>query len=184
LAFSRQSPLSASNLDLNDLVAGMSGMIRHTVGERIQLETVLADGLWPAYVDGNQVERSVLNMVANAKDAMPDGGKLTIETANVCLDEKYAASVVGLVPGQYVMIAVTDVGVGIDPDIIEKVFDSFFTTKPTGKDAGLGLSIIYGCAKQSGGHVRIYSELGKGTTVKLYLPRYFGLCQNIVTPPP
>jgi PAS domain S-box-containing protein len=174
LAFSRQSPLSPRVLNVNELVASMSELLRRTLGEPIGLETVLAGGLWPAHVDPNQLESAVVNLAVNARDAMPDGGNLTIETANVYLDDRYAASEVGLTAGQYVMIAVTDVGAGIAPDILQKVFDPFFTTKPTGKGTGLGLSMVYGFAKQSGGHVRIYSELGRGTTVKIYLPRYFG----------
>jgi PAS domain S-box-containing protein len=174
LAFSRQSPLAPRALNLNELVASMSELLRRTLGERVGLETVLAGGLWLAHVDPNQLESALLNLAVNARDAMPDGGKLTIETANVYLDERYAAGESGLLPGQYVMIAVTDVGAGIAPDILSKVFDPFFTTKPTGKGTGLGLSMVYGFAKQSGGHVRIYSEPGRGTSVKLYLPRHFG----------
>lgn len=174
LAFSRQSPLSPRILNLNELVASMSELLRRTLGERIGLETVLAGGLWPSYVDPNQLESAILNLAVNARDAMPDGGNLTIETANSHLDDRYVAREVGLNPGQYVMIAVTDGGSGIAPDILEKVFDPFFTTKPIGKGTGLGLSMVYGFAKQSGGHVRIYSEVGTGTTVKLYIPRYFG----------
>jgi PAS domain S-box-containing protein len=174
LAFSRQSPLEPRALNLNELVASMSELLRRTLGERIGLETVLAGGLWPAHVDPNQLESAVLNLAVNARDAMPDGGKLTIETANIYLDDRYVASETDLTPGQYIMIAVTDVGIGIAPDILRKVFDPFFTTKPTGKGTGLGLSMVYGFAKQSGGHVRIYSEVRRGTTVKLYLPRHLG----------
>jgi len=179
LAFSRQSPLSPRVLNLNEMVASMSELLRRTLGERIGLETVLAGGLWVAHVDSSQLESAVLNLAVNARDAMPDGGKLTIETANVYLDDRYAMSETGLKPGQYVMIAVTDVGGGVPPDILQKVFDPFFTTKPTGKGTGLGLSMVYGFAKQSGGHVKIYSELGKGTTVKLYLPRHFGSVDEV-----
>lgn len=149
----------------------MSELFRRTLGERIILETVLAGGLWSTFADLNQLEGALLNLAVNARDAMPEVGKLTIETANVWLDEQYTAAEVDLAPGQYVMIAVTDVGGGIAPDVLQKVFEPFFTTKPPGKGTGLGLSMVYGFAKQSGGHVKIYSELGEGTTVKLYLPR-------------
>jgi signal transduction histidine kinase/ActR/RegA family two-component response regulator len=174
LAFSRQSPLSPEVLGLNALVGGMSELLRRTLGEHIHLETVLAGGLWLTHVDPNQLENAVLNLAVNARDAMPEGGRLTIETSNAFLDEDYAAREIGVSPGQYVMVAVTDDGGGIPADTLEKVFDPFFTTKPVGKGTGLGLSMIYGFAKQSGGHVKIYSELGRGTTVKIYLRRYFG----------
>ncbi len=174
LAFSRKSPLSPQVINLNELVATMSELLRRTLGERISLETVLAGGLWLTNVDQNQIEAALLNLAVNARDAMPGGGKLTIETANVYLDDQYTAAEVDLAPGQYVMAAVTDLGTGIPSELLQKVFDPFFTTKPAGKGTGLGLSMVYGFAKQSGGHVRIYSEVGKGTTVKLYLPRYFG----------
>ena len=174
LSFSRQSPLSPRVLNCNELVASMSELLHQTLGEQIGVETVLSGGLWATRTDSNQLESALINLAVNAKDAMPDGGKLTIETANVYLDERYVAGEIGLVPGQYVMVAVTDVGAGIAPEILQKVFDPFFTTKPTGKGTGLGLSMVYGFAKQSGGHVRIYSEVDRGTTVKLYLPRYFG----------
>ncbi|THD57490.1 MAG: PAS domain-containing sensor histidine kinase [Phenylobacterium sp.] len=178
LAFSRQSPLSPSVVALNALVASMSELLRRTLGERIALETVLAGGLWLTHVDPNQLESAILNLAVNARDAMPDGGKLTIETANAHLDERYAAREVGVAPGQYVMIAVSDVGTGIPPEAISKVFDPFFTTKPVGKGTGLGLSMLYGFVKQSGGHVKIYSERGQGTTVKIYLPRTFAAAED------
>jgi signal transduction histidine kinase/CheY-like chemotaxis protein len=174
LAFSRQTPLSPKVINLNQRVATMSELLHRTLGERISLETVLAGGLWLTNVDPNQIEAALLNLAVNARDAMPDGGKLTIETANVVLDAQYTAAEVDLAPGQYVMTAVTDLGTGIPSELLGKVFDPFFTTKPAGKGTGLGLSMVYGFAKQSGGHVRIYSEVGKGTAVKLYLPRYFG----------
>jgi PAS domain S-box-containing protein len=184
LAFSRQSPLAPQVLSLNMLVSRMSEMLRRTLGERIALETALAGGLWLANVDPNQLEGAILNLAVNARDAMPDGGKLTVETANVYLDDRYVAREMGLAPGQYVMVAVTDVGTGIGPDILAKVFDPFFTTKPVGKGTGLGLSMVYGFARQSGGHVRIYSELGQGTTVKIYLPRHFGSAEEASAPAP
>ncbi|HEY5009425.1 MAG TPA: ATP-binding protein [Caulobacteraceae bacterium] len=174
LAFSRQSPLSPRMVNLNELVASMSELLRRTLGEQVGFETVLAGGLWLTHVDANELESAILNLAVNARDAMPDGGELTVETANVYLDDHYAAAEVGLAPGQYVMVAVSDVGMGMAPETLEKVFDPFFTTKPVGKGTGLGLSMVYGFAKQSGGHVRIYSELGRGTTVKVYLPRHFG----------
>jgi len=178
LAFSRQSPLAPRVLSFNELVASMSELLRRTLGERVGLETVLAGGLWPTRVDPNQLESAVLNLAVNARDAMPEGGNLTIETANVYLDGRYTAGEIGLTAGQYVMIAVTDVGYGMAPAVLAKVFDPFFTTKPAGKGTGLGLSMVYGFAKQSGGHVRIYSEVGRGTTVKLYLPRHFGSLED------
>jgi len=174
LAFSRQSPLSPRILNINNLVARMSELLRSTLGERISLEAVFAGGLWLTCADPNQLESVILNLAVNARDAMPDGGKLTIETANVYLDDRYVTHEIGLRSGQYVLIAVTDVGAGIAPDVLGKVFDPFFTTKPVGKGTGLGLSMVYGFARQSGGHVRIYSELNCGTTVKVYLPRHFG----------
>ncbi len=174
LAFSRQSPLEPRVLNLNTLVASMSELLRRALGEPVVLESVLAGGLWPTHVDPNQLENAILNLAVNARDAMPNGGKLTIETANVHLDDRYAAAEPGLLAGQYVMVAVSDVGAGMDAITLRRVFDPFFTTKPVGKGTGLGLSMVYGFAKQSGGHVRIYSEPGQGTTVKIYLPRHFG----------
>jgi PAS domain S-box-containing protein len=174
LAFARQSPLAPRVLSLNELVASISELLRRSLGEAIALETVLAGGLWLSDVDPNQLESAVLNLAVNARDAMPKGGKLTIETANIFLDDRYAAREPGLTPGQYVMVAVTDGGVGMTPEVAQRAFDPFFTTKSVGKGTGLGLSMVYGFAKQSGGHVRIYSEPGRGTTVKLYLPRHFG----------
>ena len=146
-------------------------MLRRTLGEQITVETVLGGGMWRANVDPNQLEVALINLAVNARDAMPKGGKLTLETANVYLDESYAASQVEVVPGQYVMVAVTDSGSGMTPDVMSKAFDPFFTTKDVGHGTGLGLSQVYGFAKQSGGHVKMYSEPGEGTTVKLYFPR-------------
>jgi PAS domain S-box-containing protein len=174
LAFSRQSPLMPRVTDLNALVGSMSELLRRTLGEHIVLEAVLSAGTWRANVDPNQLESAIVNLAVNARDAMPDGGKLTIEIANVDLDDRYAAREVGVAAGQYVMISVTDVGAGMPPDVVERAFDPFFTTKEVGKGTGLGLSMVYGFAKQSGGHVRLYSELGHGTTAKIYLPRHFG----------
>jgi PAS domain S-box-containing protein len=171
LAFSRQTPLEPKPIDIGHLVAGLSDLLRRTLGEQVTVETVLAGGLWRANVDPNQLEVAIINLAVNARDAMPEGGKLTLETANVYLDDNYAASQVEVVPGQYVMVAVTDSGVGMTPEVIAKAFDPFFTTKDVGHGTGLGLSQVYGFAKQSGGHVKIYSELGDGTTIKLYFPR-------------
>ena len=174
LAFSRQQPLAPQILDANRLIAGMSELLGRTLGEPIQIETVLAGGLWRAHADQSQLENAVLNLSVNARDAMPDGGKLTIETANCHLDDRYASEHAGVPAGQYVMVAVTDTGTGMPPEIVGKAFDPFFTTKPVDKGTGLGLSQVFGFVKQSGGHVKIYSEPGQGTTVKIYLPRYFG----------
>jgi signal transduction histidine kinase len=170
LAFSRQQPLAPEVIDPNRLVGGMSDMIRRSLGEAVAMETVLAAGLWRVFVDPNQLESALLNLAVNARDAMPNGGKLTIETSNMHLDEAYALSQ-EVTPGQYVAICVTDTGDGMAPEVIDRVFDPFFTTKPPGEGSGLGLSQVYGFVKQSQGHVKVYSELGVGTTVKIYLPR-------------
>jgi len=172
LAFSRRQPLQPKFVSVNDLIAGMSEMLRRTLGESIVIETVLAGGLWPTFVDANQLESALLNLAVNARDAMPDGGKLTIEAANVYFDEEYAAKS-EVLPGQYVGIFVSDTGIGMTPDVASKAFDPFFTTKEIGQGTGLGLSQVYGFMKQSGGHAKIYSEIGAGTTVKLYLPRHY-----------
>src|SRR5450631_1020502 len=171
LAFSRQTPLAPKPVDIGRLVGGLSDLLRRTLGEQVTVETVLGGGLWRANVDPNQLEVAIINLAVNARDAMPGGGKLTLETANVYLDDNYAASQVEVLPGQYVMVAVTDSGVGMTPEVIARAFDPFFTTKDVGHGTGLGLSQVYGFAKQSGGHVKIYSELGDGTTIKLYFPR-------------
>jgi signal transduction histidine kinase len=171
LAFSRRQALDPQRLDLNRVVSGMSDLLRRTLGETIDVETVLAGGLWPTFADGNQVENALINLTANARDAMPDGGKITIETANTFLDEAYVAQFGDVPEGQYVLLSVTDTGSGIPPDVIAHVFEPFFTTKETGKGTGLGLAMVHGFVKQSGGHTRIYSEEGHGTTVKIYLPR-------------
>ncbi|HME26170.1 MAG TPA: ATP-binding protein [Acetobacteraceae bacterium] len=172
LAFSRQQPLEPEPLDVGRLVSTMSDLLRRTLGEDIAIETVLTGGLWQTRVDANQLENVLLNLAVNARDAMPTGGKLTIETANAFLDEAYAASHAEVAVGQYVMLAVTDTGTGMTPEVISKVFEPFFTTKPLGQGTGLGLSMVYGFVKQSDGHVAIYSEPGQGSTVKVYLPRF------------
>lgn len=173
LAFSRQQPLSPVPLVVNKLVAGMSELLARTLGEQIKIETVLAAGLWHVKADPAQLENAILNLSVNARDAMADGGKLTIETSNAFVDETYAEEY-AVDPGQYVLIAVTDTGTGMTPDVMTKAFDPFFTTKGIGKGTGLGLSQVYGFVRQSGGHVKIYSEVSVGTSVKVYLPRYFG----------
>ena len=171
LAFSRQQPLEPKAIDPNKLMAGMSEMLSRTLSENIAIETVLAGGLWRTFADPNQLESAILNLAVNARDAMPDGGKLTIETANAHLDDAYARAHSDVKAGQYVLIAVCDTGAGMPPDVAARAFDPFFTTKAVGRGTGLGLSQVYGFAKQSGGHVAIYSEPGQGTTVKLYLQR-------------
>jgi signal transduction histidine kinase/ActR/RegA family two-component response regulator len=172
LAFSRQQPLDPEPLDVSRLVSNMSDLLRRTLGEDVAIETVLAGGLWQTRVDANQLENVLLNLAVNARDAMPSGGRLTIETANAYLDEAYAASHSEVTAGQYVLLAVTDTGIGMTRDVLDKVFEPFFTTKPLGQGTGLGLSMVYGFIKQSGGHVAIYSEPGHGSTVKVYLPRF------------
>nr|WP_167349680.1 PAS domain-containing protein [Methylobacterium indicum] len=174
LAFARRQPLAAQAVDANRLVSAMDELLRRTLGERVRLEVVVAGGLWLTLCDPNQLENAILNLAINARDAMPDGGQLTIETANAHLDDAYVASEIGVRAGQYVCVCVSDTGTGMPPDVIARAFDPFFTTKPMGEGTGLGLSMIYGFTKQSEGHVRIYSEVGQGTTVKLYLPRHLG----------
>lgn len=173
LAFSRRQTLDPKPVNVNRLTAGIEGLIRQTVGPAIEMEVVGAGGLWLTLVDPNQLENALLNLCINARDAMPEGGRLTIETANKWLDDR-AARERELPPGQYVSLCVTDTGTGMTPEVISRVFDPFFTTKPLGQGTGLGLSMIYGFVRQSGGQVRIYSEVGQGTTMCLYLPRYAG----------
>jgi PAS domain S-box-containing protein len=173
LAFSRQQTLDPRPTDVNRLVAGMEELVRRTIGPAITLEVVGAAGLWPTLVDPHQLENALLNLAINARDAMPGGGRLTVETANTRLDARVAMTR-DMEPGQYVTVSVTDTGTGMTPDVIARAFDPFFTTKPLGQGTGLGLSMIYGFARQSGGQVRIYSEVGQGTTMRLYLPRHVG----------
>ena len=171
LAFARRQPLDPKPFDVNKLVNGMSELLHRTLGEAIRIETVQAGGIWRVHADANQLENALLNLAVNARDAMASGGKLTIETANVLLDERYADA--NEIPaGQYVMIAVSDTGQGMTDEVAAKAFEPFFTTKDVGKGSGLGLSQVYGFIKQSGGHAKIYSEPGQGTTIKLYLPRF------------
>jgi signal transduction histidine kinase/ActR/RegA family two-component response regulator len=175
LAFSRRQALDPRPLHPDRLVRDMSELLRRSLGETVRLELVGAGGLWAAFADPNELEHAILNLAVNARDAMPQGGTLTIETGNVWLDEAYLASVAEPVPpGQYVMIAVSDTGMGMDSETLSRVFEPFFTTKEPGRGTGLGLSQVYGFVRQSGGHIRVYSELGQGTTVKLYLPRVSG----------
>ena len=174
LAFSRRQPLDPKPIKANPLIASMEDLLRRTMGEKVQLDLVLAGGLWTTLCDQNQLENSILNLCINARDAMPDGGKLTIETCNTHLDNVYVASQREVTAGQYVCVCVTDTGAGMTPDVLARAFDPFFTTKPIGQGTGLGLSMIYGFARQSEGHVKIYSEPGQGTTIKLYLPRHHG----------
>jgi signal transduction histidine kinase/CheY-like chemotaxis protein len=182
LAFSRQQPLEPQPLDGNKLVASMSELLRRTIGEQVRVETVLAGGLWQAFADPHQLENTILNLCVNGRDAMPDGGRLTIETANAHLDDAYAAAHSEVDAGQYVLISVTDTGTGMPPEVAARAFDPFYTTKGVGKGTGLGLSQVFGFVKQSKGHVKIYSEMGQGTTVKIYLPRHFGTPASAVGP--
>jgi PAS domain S-box-containing protein len=174
LAFSRRQPLDTKALDVDRLIASMEDMLQRTLGEQIRLEVNSSPGVWPAFSDSNQVESAVLNLAINARDAMPDGGTLTIRCENTTLSAGYAQHYQELASGDYVVISVSDTGIGMSPEVVAKAFDPFFTTKPIGQGTGLGLSMIYGFARQSGGHVRIFSTEGVGTTIKLYLPRYTG----------
>jgi len=171
LAFARRQPLNPMPLNISHRVREMDDLLRRALGEDIEIETVLAAGLWTTMVDANQLENVILNLSINARDAMPAGGRLTIETGNAALDESYTAGTPDVAPGQYVMLAISDTGHGMPPEVAARAFEPFFTTKPEGKGTGLGLSMAYGFAKQSGGHIRIYSEPGAGTTIRLYLPR-------------
>lgn len=180
LAFSRRQTLDAKPTDVNRLVMDMEELVRRTVGPQITLEVVTAGGLWPALIDPSQLESALLNLCINARDAMPEGGRITIETANKWLDDRTAKER-DLPPGQYLSVCVTDTGTGMTPEVIARAFDPFFTTKPLGQGTGLGLSMVYGFVRQSGGQVRIYSEVGSGTTMCLYLPRHHGESPEAVT---
>jgi PAS domain S-box-containing protein len=183
LAFSRQQALQPMRTDLREMIGGMISLLRRTLGEDIEIEVRLAEDLWPELADKSQVESALLNLAINSRDAMPEGGKLTIEAGNVTLDAEYAERNTEVEPGDYVMLAVTDTGTGMRTEVVGRAFDPFFTTKDIGKGTGLGLSMIYGFAKQSGGHLKIYSEVGHGTTVKLYLPRATGIQPEGPAPP-
>jgi len=174
LAFSRRQPLNPRVIDVNKLIASISDLLARTLGENIALETIGGAGVWRVEADASELESSLLNLALNARDAMPEGGKLTIETGNAYLDEEYCEQHAGVTPGQYVLIAVTDSGAGMSAETIDHAFEPFFTTKEAGKGTGLGLSQVYGFMKQSDGHVKIYSEPSEGTTIKLYLPRHDG----------
>jgi signal transduction histidine kinase/ActR/RegA family two-component response regulator len=182
LAFARRQTLDPARLDCNRLISGMSELLHRTLGETVNLEIVLGGGLWPTFADANQLESALLNLALNGRQAMPNGGRLTIETANAYLDEAYASRFGDLEAGQYVQISVADTGVGIPPEILDRVFEPFFTTKSAEAGSGLGLAMVHGFVKQSGGHVRIYSEVGHGTTVKIYLPRLTAAEQVAASP--
>ena len=178
LAFSRRQTLDPRPTDVNRLVYGLEDLVRRTVGPEVSVDVVAAVGLWPTLVDPNQLENAILNLCINARDAMPEGGRLTIETANRWIDARTARDR-DLDPGQYVSLCVSDTGTGMTPDVISKAFEPFFTTKPLGLGTGLGLSMIYGFARQSGGHVRIYSEVGDGSNICVYLPRHLGAADAV-----
>jgi len=173
LAFARRQPLQPAVINLARLIRGMDALLRHALGKAIQIETVIAGGLWNTLVDPHQLENVVLNIAINARDAMKEGGKLTIELGNAMLDDHYAQMEPDIQPGQYVLLAITDTGTGMSSEVIERAFEPFFTTKPEGQGTGLGLSMAHGLIRQSGGNIKIYSEIGLGTTVKIYLPRSF-----------
>jgi nitrogen-specific signal transduction histidine kinase/CheY-like chemotaxis protein len=174
LAFSRRQPLAPKPLDINRLIPGMSELLHRTLGETIEVEAVLAPRLWTIEADPNQLENAIINLAINARDAMPEGGKLTIETQNTHLDHSYASQNPEVSPGQYAVICISDTGVGMDAETAAKAVEPFFTTKEVGRGTGLGLSMVYGFVKQSGGHIKVYSEVGEGTTIKMYLPRLLG----------
>jgi len=171
LAFARRQALDPRSTNVGRVIQDMTDLLRRTLGERVEVECIIAGGLWNTFVDPGQIESAILNLAINARDAMPDGGKLTLEVANAFLDDAYAAQHSEVASGQYVMVGISDTGDGMGPDIVARAFEPFFTTKPEGRGTGLGLSQVYGFVKQSGGHIKIYSEMGQGTTVKLYLPR-------------
>ena len=171
LAFARRQALDPRSTNVGRVIQDMTDLLRRTLGERVEVECIIAGGLWNTFIDPGQIESAILNLAINARDAMPDGGKLTLEVANAFLDDAYAAQHSEVTSGQYVMVGISDTGEGMAPDVIARAFEPFFTTKPEGRGTGLGLSQVYGFVKQSGGHIKIYSEMGQGTTVKLYLPR-------------
>ena len=174
LAFSRRQPLNPKPVDLNTFLLGAAEFMQRTLGESVEIQAVGAAGLWHIEADPNYLESALLNLAINARDAMPAGGKITIEAANVFADDEYCRKNPEVTAGPYVVIAVSDTGCGMPPEIFNRVFEPFFTTKEPGHGTGLGLSQVYGFVKQSGGHIKIYSEVGQGTTVKIYMPRYVG----------
>ena len=178
LAFARKQPLQARALDLNDVVSRSVKLLERILGEHIAVRTALAENLWKALADPSQLEDTILNLAVNARDAMPNGGELVIETSNAVLDDNYAFHNVEVTPGNYVAVSITDSGTGMPPDVVERVFEPFFTTKPAGQGTGLGLSMVYGFVKQSRGHVKVYSEVGHGTRITVYLPRADGVEQE------
>ena len=182
LVFSRRQALEPNCLDVNRLVSGMLDILRRSLGAEISIETILGAGVWPTFADAHQLENALLNLALNAKDAMPNGGCLTIETANTYLDEAYVRQFGDVNAGQYVILCVTDTGTGIPREILDRVYEPFFTTKAASEGSGLGLAMVHGFVKQSGGHMRIYSEEGEGTTVKIYLPRLIGAAEVNATP--
>jgi PAS domain S-box-containing protein len=184
LAFARKQPLQPREIDVNALLLDAAKLLRPTLGEQIEISPRLAQDVWPALADPNQLSTAILNLALNARDAMPQGGKLTIETGNISLDESYVGINSDVAVGDYVLIAVSDTGSGIPAALLHKVFDPFFTTKEVGKGTGLGLSMVFGFVKQSGGHIKIYSEEGHGTTVRIYLPRSTGIGQPADQPRP
>ena len=174
LAFSRQQPLTPAPIDVNRLMNGLSDFLRRALGEEISLEVVGSGGVWPVEADAAELESVLVNLAVNARDAMPDGGKLTVEAGNSYLDDAYCRRHADVRPGQYVQISVTDTGSGMSQEVLQRAFEPFYTTKQAGQGTGLGLSQVYGFVKQSGGHVKIYSEVGEGSTIKIYLPRFHG----------
>lgn len=183
LAFARRQPLAPADIAINALVGGIVGLMRRTLGEDISIEVDLADDVWPVHADPAQLEAAIVNLANNARDAMSGGGRVMITTGNRHLDADYAALHPELAPGDYAMIEVTDTGIGIAPEALDRIFEPFFTTKEQGKGTGLGLSMVFGFIKQSGGHVNVYSEPGSGTTFRLYLPRRMEQATESVAPP-
>lgn len=182
LAYARKQPLSPEILDVNKLVSSVSELLRRTLGGLVSIECIRSGGLWNAHADPTQLENAIVNLALNARDAMPNGGSVIIETGNASFDDAYASKHLELKPGQYVMIAVSDTGTGMSPEVLSRAIEPFYTTKADGKGTGLGLSQVFGFIKQSGGHFSLYSEEGKGTTVRMYLPRHLGSARSLPTP--
>ncbi|WP_042335545.1 hybrid sensor histidine kinase/response regulator [Bradyrhizobium sp. DOA9] len=183
LAFSRRQALDPKPINVNNFLNGVQDFLQRTLGERVEVETVGSAGLWQIEADANHLESAIINLAINARDAMPDGGKLTVEAVNVSADDDYSRINPELSPGQYVAICVTDTGIGMSSEVLDHAFEPFFTTKEPGHGTGLGLSQVYGFVKQSGGHVKIYSEVGHGTSIKMYFPRYLGTSQAAANEP-